>query len=46
MEELTEEERKAYLIAEEHLREHFLQGFKKKQGGLFKRVGEFVMPSF
>ena len=46
MEELTEEERKAYLIAEEHLREHFLQGFKKKRGDLFKRVGEFVMPSF
>ena len=46
MEELTEEERKAYLIAEEHLREHFLQGFKKERRGLFKRVGEFVMPSF
>ena len=46
MEELTEDERKAYLIAEEHLREHFLQGFKKERGGLFKRVGEFVMPSF
>ena len=29
IEELTEDERKAYLIAEEHLREHFLQGFKK-----------------
>ena len=38
MEELTEEERKAYLIAEEHLKEHFLQGFKKERGGLFKRV--------
>src|SRR6185503_17931848 len=46
MEELTEEERKAYLIAEEHLKEQFLQGFKKERGGLFKRVGEFVMPSF
>ena len=46
MEELTEEERKAYLVAEEHLREHFLQGFKKERGGLVKRVGEFVMPSF
>ena len=46
MEELTEEERKAYLVAEEHLREHFLQGFKKERGGLFKRAGEFVMPSF
>ena len=43
MEELTEDERKAYLIAEEHLREHFLQGFMKERGGQFKRVG---MPSF
>src|SRR6185436_19590904 len=46
MEELTEEERKAYLIAEEHLKEQFLQGLKKERGGLFKRVAEFVMPSF
>ena len=46
MEELTEDECQAYLIAEEHLKEHFLQGFKKERGGLFKRVGEFVMPSF
>ena len=46
MEELTEYERQAYLIAEEHLKEQFLQGFKKERGGLFKRVGEFVMPSF
>ena len=46
MEELTEDERRAYLIAEEHLKEQFLQGFKKERGGLFKRVGEFVMPSF
>ena len=45
MEELTEEEQQAYLIAEEHLKEQFLQGFKER-GGLFKRVGEFVMPSF
>ena len=30
MEELTEEERKAYLIVEEHLKEQFLQGFKKE----------------
>ena len=35
MEELTEDERWAYLIAEEHLKEHFLQGFKKERGGLF-----------
>src|SRR6185503_17266507 len=46
MDELTEDEHRAYLIAEEHLKEQFLQGFKKERGGLFKRVGEFVMPSF
>jgi len=46
MEELTDDECHAYLIAEEHLKEQFLQGFKKERGGLFKRVGEFVMPSF
>jgi len=46
MEKLTEHERQAYLIAEEHLKENFLQGFKKERGGRFKRVGEFVMPSF
>ena len=46
MEEPTEDECRAYLIAEEHLKEHFLQCFKKEHGGLFKRVGEFVMPSF
>ena len=46
MEELTDDERQAYLIAEENLEEQFLQGFKKERGGLFKRVGEFVMPSF
>ena len=42
LEELTEDERRAYLIAEEHLKEQFLQGLKKKRGGLFKRVGEFT----
>ena len=46
MEEFTKDECRAYLIAEEHLKEQFVQGFKKKRGGLFKRVGEFVMPSF
>jgi len=46
MEELTEDERKAYLIAEEHLKQQFLSGFKKDRGGFIKRVGEFVMPSF
>jgi len=45
MEELTKDERQAYLIAEEHLKEQFLQGFKECRG-LFKRVREFVMPSF
>ena len=45
MEELTEDERRAYLIAEEHLKEQFLQGFKKERGCLFRRVGEFVMPT-
>ena len=33
MEELTEDERKAYLIAEEHLKEQFLQGFKRSEEG-------------
>jgi len=46
MEELTDDERQAYLIAEEHFKGQFLQGFKKERGGIFKRVGEFVMPSF
>ena len=46
MEELADDERQAYLIAIEHLKEQFLQGFKKERGGLFKRVGEFVMPFF
>ena len=30
MKELTNNERQAYLIAEEHLKENFLQGFKKE----------------
>ena len=34
MEELTDDEHYAYLITEEHLKEHFLQGFKKERGGL------------
>ena len=45
-EELIKDECRAYLIAKEHLKEQFLQGFKKERGCLFKRVGEFVMPSF
>jgi hypothetical protein len=46
MEELTKDEHRAYVIAKEHLKEQFLQGFKKERGGIFKRVGEFVMPCF
>ena len=45
MEELTEEERKAYLLVEEHVKTQFLKGFKKDRGGLVKRVEEFVLPS-
>jgi len=45
MEELTEEERKAYLLVEVHVKAQFLKGFKKDRGGLVKRVEEFVLPS-
>ena len=45
LEELTEEERKAYLLVEEHDKAQFLKGFKKDHGGLVKRVEEFVLPS-
>ena len=45
IEELTEEERKAYLLVEEHIKAQFLKGFKKDHGGLVKRVEEFVLPS-
>ena len=45
MEELTEEEHKAYLLVEEHVKAQFLKGFKKDRGGLVKRVEEFVLPS-
>ena len=45
MEELTEEERAAYLILEEHVKKQCLKGFKKDRGGLVKRVDEFVLPS-
>ena len=45
LEELTEEERKAYLLVEEHVKDQFLKGFKKDRGGLVKRVEEFVLPS-
>ena len=43
--ELSEEERKAYLLLEEHVKAQFLKGFKKDRGGLVKRVEEFVLPS-
>ena len=43
MEELTEEERKAYLLVEEHVKAQFWKGFKKDRGGLVKRVEEFVL---
>ena len=46
MEELTQEERKAYRVAEEHFKAQFLKGFKGDRGGLVNRVEEFVMPSF
>ena len=45
MEELTEEECKAYLLVEEHVKTQFLKGFKKDRGGLVKRVEEFVLLS-
>jgi hypothetical protein len=45
LEELTEEERKAYLLVEEHVKTQFPKGFKKDRGGLVKRVEEFVLPS-
>ena len=44
MEELTEEERKANLLVEEHVKAQFLRGFKKDRGGLVKRV-EFILSS-
>ena len=46
IEELSEEECKAYLIAVEHFKAQFLKGFKGDRGGLVNRVEEFVMPSF
>ena len=46
IEELSEEECKAYLIVVEHFKAQFLKGFKGDRGGLVNRVEEFVMPSF
>ena len=45
IEELCEEERKTYLLLEEHVKAQFLKVFKKDHGGLVKRVEEFVLPS-
>ena len=45
IEELREEERKTYLLLEEHVKAQFLKVFKKDRGGLVKRVEEFVLPS-
>jgi hypothetical protein len=45
MEELTEEERPAHLVLQEHVQKQFLKGFKKDRGGFVKRVEEFVLPS-
>jgi hypothetical protein len=45
LEELTEEERKAYLLVEEHVKAQFRKCFKKDRGGLVRRVEEFVPPS-
>ena len=44
MEELTEEEHKAYLLVEEHVKAQFLKGFKKDRGGLVKRVDVAAPP--
>jgi hypothetical protein len=46
LEELNEEERKDYLVAEEYLKAQFLKGFKKNWQGTVTRVQDFVMPSF
>ena len=45
MEELTKEERRSYLLVEEHVKAQFLKGFKKDHDGLIKSVEEFVLPS-
>ena len=44
LEELTEDERKAYLLIEEHVRTQFLKGFKKDHGGLVKGLEKFILP--
>lgn len=46
MEDLIDEECQMYLVAEQHLKDHFLKGFKKGRGDTVTRVQDFVMPSF
>jgi len=46
MEDLSEEEHQRYLVAEAHLKNQFLKGFKKGRGNMVSRVQDFVMPSF
>ena len=46
IEELSEKEEQAYLVAEEHFMAYFLKGFKKYHDALVKRVQEFMMPAF
>ena len=46
IEELREEEYQEYLVAEEHFKVQFLEGFKKDRSGQVKRVQAFMMPSF
>ena len=46
MEDIGEEERQRYLVAEAHLKEQFLKGFRKGRGNTVSRVQDFVMPSF
>jgi len=38
IEELSEKEEQAYLVAEEHFMAYFLKGFKKYHDALVKRV--------
>ena len=46
IEELSEEERQGYLVAEEHFMAQFLKGFKKDRAGQVKRVQGLVIPTF
>ena len=46
IEELREEEYQEYLVAEEHFKVQFLEGFKKDRSGQVKRVQGLVIPTF